>query len=106
MPDMGQQQPPQAPEGAGGGGVAEKVVALDRGLSQFVAAIGQSPVSDGVKQAFQAALEAFRGAMEGLMAEAKGGGAPQGGGQPGTVSPEQGGAAGAMPMSPAGPRGR
>ena len=97
------QEAPAVPEQGGqGGGVADAFVEVDGKLAKLVAAAQQSEqVPPEAKEAFAAALAAFRQGIETLMAAAKGGGqaAPRG-----AVAPESGGAEGAVPESMAGVR--
>ena len=72
MPDMPQPgaapaapapqgQSPQQPQQ--GGGIGEAIVQVDATLNKITQAVTQNDnVGDDVKQAFQSALEAFRGA--------------------------------------------
>lgn len=81
-----------------GGGVAETLTAVDAQLSKIAQFAGQSPqMPEEAKAAFASALEAFRAGLE-IVTGAAGHGA-QG---PAAVAPEQGGAQGAVPMTPAG----
>jgi len=88
-----------APEGGGaGGGIGDVLQDVDGKLSKIAQMTGQSSIPDEAKAAFAQASEAFRAGLEIVMQLAEGGGgqpAPQGG----TVSPEQGGSQGAVPMS-------
>ena len=62
-------------------------------LAQNLAEVMQSDAPDGVKQAAEGLLMALQEAVEGASPTS------------GATTPEQGGASGAVPMSPAGPRG-
>jgi hypothetical protein len=87
---------------AQGGGVAEKIVSLDRDLAQLAQVVTQNEqIPDELKAPLQASVEAFRAFAQGLTEFAGGGGgqAPQ----QGVVSPEQG-ASGAQPVSMGRPR--
>ncbi len=82
------------------GGVTETLVEVDAKLAKLVQFVGQAAqVPEEAKAAFAQALEAYRSGLEIVMAAAQGGGGPQG---PAAVAPEQGGAQGAVPMTPAG----
>lgn len=91
----------EAPAPAAQGGMAETLIEVDEKLSRLAKAVIENPeVPDEAKEAFGAALEAYRGGVEMVMAAA-GGGAP--GGQ-GVVTPEAGGNRGAVPAGPQGVR--
>lgn len=97
-----QAAPAGAPQGQPGGevgGFAGALLEVDGKLSKLTQAVGSNDkIPDEAKQAFGAALEAYRQGVE-LLRAASGGGQEEGGG---AVAPEAGGARGAVPMSPAG----
>lgn len=102
MPEQGPAQATSGIPGAAqeeqrepGGDVAGQVAQLGSQLEQFVSAISEADAPDEAKQAFAAALEAFKAGFEALS-----GGGGQGGG---VATPEQG-ASGAVPMSHGGMR--
>jgi hypothetical protein len=70
---------------------------LGQNISGLVEAVTSSDAPDNVKSAAADLMAAFQAFAE----AAQGGGAPEGG----ATTPEQGGARGAVPASPAGPRG-
>jgi hypothetical protein len=75
-------------------GPADAAATIEGGLAEFVGAVtGDKNVPEEAKQAFQASHEAFRAGLEALAGGAK----PQD--PSGTVTMEQGGAKGAVPMS-------
>ncbi len=119
MPDMPQggapapagppaQSPPQgdpqgAPPGGGGGGIGDAIIQVDSTLNKITQAVTQNAkLGDDVKSAFQQALSAFRGAAQALVKAADGDGPdqePDGDESGGAVTPQQGGASGAVPVS-------
>ena len=87
MPEAGVGEAAPVQEEQQGGGVAEAITQTDATLAKLA---GAAP--EAVREQFQAALEAFRSAVESLDQ------ATEGGGGGGPVAPEQG-ASGAVPMS-------
>ncbi len=89
MPEIPQDAPPEAAQGPDLDGLGQNISAL-------VEAVGSSDAPDNVKQAAAGLMQAFQAFAEAT----QGGAAPAGG----ATTPEQG-ASGAVPASPAGPRG-
>lgn len=102
----------ESPKQGGGGGIADALVEVDKGLGMIAKATAENPqVPPEAKQHFATAREAYQAGVEILM-QAAGGGAPQRqGGAPeaaapspgGPVAPEAGGSR-AVPMTPRGVR--
>jgi hypothetical protein len=83
--------------GGGGGDIASFLTQTDGALLKIATAIQKSPQApDEAKQAFAAALSAFRQGLEVLTGGEGGEGAPP---AAGTTTPEQGGNPGAVPVS-------
>lgn len=92
---------PQGQQGQGGG-VAQAIVQLDQMMLHLTQAISQNPqIGQDVKQAWQEAQSALRKAEQALVQAAggDGGNEPDGDEGQGATTPEQGGKAGAVPMS-------
>lgn len=89
---------PESAEGEGGGSMSEALQSTDQMLSQITQAVTQNgQVPDEAKQAFTAALQAYRQGLEIILGAAGGGQANQ------PTTPEQG-ASGAQPESMARPK--
>lgn len=95
MPPVAAEAPAQSdPQG---GGVAEFLTGLDKDLLKATQVVSENPeIPDDLKAPLQAAHQAYRQFLEGLLSMGEGG-APEPAG--GAVAPEQGASKGAVPVS-------
>lgn len=97
--------PPPPAGDAGGGGAAEALAETNSRLTAIAQMMRANPqIPAEIKARFAAAADAYREGLEGVSSLAEGGG--EMGADTGLVTPEQGGAPGVIPVTPAGVRAR